>query len=46
MTAEEMAEIKRGHWVIENSLHHVLDAFSDDSDLLARYIFEGIPEFD
>jgi hypothetical protein len=46
MTAEEMAEIKRCHWVTENSLHHVPDAFSDDSDLLARHIFGGIPEFD
>ena len=25
LTAEEMAKIKRGHWSIENSLHHVLD---------------------
>lgn len=25
MNAEEMARIKRGHWTIENQLHHVLD---------------------
>lgn len=25
MTANEMAEIKRGHWTVENNLHHVLD---------------------
>lgn len=31
MTAEEMAEIKRRHWAIENSLHHVLDVlFRED----------------
>lgn len=91
MTAQEMAEIKRNHWCIENSLHHVLDdlfredrsnarvtkvnlamvrkigfnllqmgihneypdygptemmdAFSDNIDLLSKYVFEGIPSF-
>lgn len=25
MTAEEMAQLKRDHWTIENNLHHVLD---------------------
>lgn len=92
MTAEEMAQIKRGHWTIENSLHHVLDdqfredrsnarvtkdnlalirkicfnllqcgihheypeygptemmdTFTDYPELLAKYIFKGIPCFE
>ncbi len=31
LTAEEMGRIKRGHWSIENRLHHVLDdTFRED----------------
>lgn len=31
LTAEEMGEIKRAHWSIENSVHHVLDdTFRED----------------
>lgn len=31
LTAEEMGRIKRGHWAVENRLHHVLDdTFRED----------------
>ena len=91
MTAEDMGKCKRGHWAVENRLHHVLDdtfredrspakgsknnlalirkfaynilrlamihlslkrpmtemmdLFSDDKELLGRYLFNGIESF-
>ncbi len=31
LTAEEIGRIKRGHWAVENRLHHVLDdTFRED----------------
>lgn len=31
LTADEMGRIKRGHWSVENRLHHVLDdTFRED----------------
>ena len=90
MGAKEALEIKRAHWKIENSLHHVLDdvfredrssarksknnlalirkfvynilkiacihddtgkgvqemsdTFADDLNLIAKYVFSGIPK--
>lgn len=31
LSAEEMGKLKRGHWAVENRLHHVLDdTFRED----------------